>query len=205
MSVAIAPQLNIKVARTFTLEEYLRKEETSVERHEFHDGKIIKMPNAKFYHNLIASNTLCAIKNIIRATSKKYLILGDGQKVYIEAENVAVYPDALVVCEQPVFHNNLESILTNPVLIVEVLSRSTHLYDRAAKFDLYKLLPSFKEYVLIDSRKCAVETRFQEAPKLWRMHNETDMNKSIRLNVFESMIELKDIYEDVVFKVKTKK
>jgi Uma2 family endonuclease len=205
MSVAIAPQLNIKVARTFTLEEYLRKEETSVERHEFYDGKIIKMANAKFYHNLIAGNTFYAIKSLIRATSKKYLILGDGQKVYIEAENVAVYPDALVVCEQPIFHDNLESILTNPILIVEILSRSTHLYDRTAKFDLYKLLPSFKEYVLIDSRKCAVETRFQEAPNLWRIHNEMDIEKAIRLNLLEGNIELKEIYENVVFKIKAKK
>ncbi len=202
MNVAIAPQLNLKVARIFTLEEYLRKEETSIERHEFYDGKIIKMPNAKFYHNLITGNTFYAIKSLIRATSKKYLILGDGQKIYIEAENVAVYPDALVVCEQPIFHNNLESILINPVLVVEVLSRSTHLYDRVAKFDLYKLLPSFKEYILIDSRKCAVEIRFQEAPNLWRIHHETDMEKSIRVNILESMIDLKDVYENVVFKTK---
>lgn len=201
MSSAIASQ-RIKGSRTFTLAEYLRKEAIATERHEFYDGEIIKKNNANFCDNLIMANTLHAIKTITKQLLKTHFVLGNSQKIYIETENIAVYPDALVLCEQPIFYENDESILTNPLLIVEVLSRSTHLYDCANKFDLYKSLPSFKEYVLIDSRKGAVETRFQEAPGLWRMHQETDMQKSIRLNVFERDLDLKDVYENVVFKTK---
>lgn len=188
-----------KVKKTYTLDEYLRREEKSVDKHEFYNGQIVKMPNAKFYHNLTSGNVCAAIKIAVKLLSKKYLVLGDGQKIYIEPENISVYPDGLVVSEAPIFYKDQEYLLTNPLLVVEVLSRSTQAYDKQGKFDLYTNLPSFHEYVMVDPKRYFVETRFREEEDLWRIKTEKDPTKSVLLRSMGISISLEDIYENVVF------
>jgi Uma2 family endonuclease len=186
--------------KNYTLLEYLRKEGKAMDKHEFYNGQIIKIPNAKFNHNLIAANTVSAMKYMVKPLSTKYFVLGDGQKIDIEAENTAVYPDALVICKAPKYYQDIEYIIVNPLLIIEILSRSTAAYDHGRKFDLYKMLPSFKEYVLIDYRKHSVETRFKEDEELWRIKTETNLENTIHLRSIGISISLSDIYENVIFK-----
>lgn len=201
MTTARSVQQNIfnakKTPRIYTLEEYLRREEQTIEKHEFYNGQIIKMANSKFYHNLIIHNITRVIGNILLDSS--YFVLGDSQKVYIEAENAAVYPDALVICEKPEFYKGMESMIVNPLVVIEILSKSTAKYDQVDKFSLYKLLPSFKEYVLIDSRKPAIETRFQVEKDLWRFTNYTESTSSIQLQSIGISISIDDIYKKVEF------
>lgn len=104
-----------------------------------------------------------------------------------------------MICEKPEYFDNQEYLITNPLLVVEVLSRSTQAYDRTTKFDLYKNLPSFKEYVLIDSRKCSVETRFREESDLWRIRTETSMENTVAFHAIGISIALRDIYDNIVF------
>jgi Uma2 family endonuclease len=204
-NVAIKPSLTLRTPKAYTLEQYLLREERTLEKHEFFDGKIIKMPNAKFKHNLIATNVSFAIKLALRGSSTRYLVVGDGQKIYIPTENIAIYPDGIVICEQPIYYDNQEYLITNPLLVIEVLSRSTQSFDRGGKFDLYKSLPSFKEYILIDSRKYAVETRFQVSEEMWRMRPAvTDKTQSVFLESIGIQLALEDIYENIDF-LKTKK
>ncbi len=188
-----------KIQKIYTLDEYLRREEKSLDKHEFYNGQIVKMPNAKFYHNLTSGNVSAAIKIAVKLLSKKYLVLGDGQKIYIEPENISVYPDGLVVSEAPIFYKDQEYLLTNPLLVVEVLSRSTQAYDKQGKFDIYTNLPSFHEYVLVDPKRYFVETRFREEEDLWRIKTERDPTKSVLLRSIGVSISLEDIYENVVF------
>ncbi len=199
MNDVVVAKLMLREPKKYSLEDYLRREERSMNKYEFYDGQIIKLPNAKFKHNLIATNTSFAIKTALRLISKKYLVVGDGQKIYIEPENISVYPDGIVICEKPEYFDNQEYLITNPLLVVEVLSRSTQAYDRTTKFDLYKNLPSFKEYVLIDSRKCSVETRFREESDLWRIRTETTLENAVTFNAIGISIALKDIYDNIVF------
>jgi Uma2 family endonuclease len=103
----------------------------------------------------------------------------------------------LVVAEVPLYWQNNESLLINPVLIVEILSRSTRSYDRKGKFEEYATLNSFKEYLLIDQKKSHVERRFREEPDLWRNTNFVDMPSSIPLKSLNCSISMEDIYENV--------
>lgn len=185
--------------KVYTLWEYLAREERAKEKHEFYNGIIVKMANAKFNHNLISLNTAYSLKIAVKGLSEKFIVLGDNQKVYIEAENVAVYPYALVISEKPIFYQNREDILLNPVVIVEVLSRRTSLYDKTAKFDLYKSIPSFKEYVLIDPKKMSVETRYREEIDLWRITSHNAESQKLNLKSLGITLEMNDIYENVVF------
>jgi Uma2 family endonuclease len=181
--------------KTYTLWEYLAREARVKEKHEFYDGMIRKTPNTKFSRNLIVTNIAFVLGNALKQANRKCVVLGSKQKVYIASENVAVYPDALVIFEKPIFFENRQDMLVNPLVVVEVLSRSTGLYDRTMKFDLYQAIPSFKEYILIDSKKIKIETRFREAEDLWRMTTYTTENQHIALKFLGIELEINDIYE----------
>jgi len=188
-----------KQPRLHTLEQYLRREEGAMERHEYYDGRIIKLPMTRGPHNEIAANVISALKTTVKLVKNKYRVFSSNQLVYLPELNFGLYPGALVVCEKPTYWDNNQVLMTNPVLIVEVLSKSTRTYDRTEKFSEYKSLPSFQEYVLIKPDRCSVETRFREEPDLWRDTRITDLSASLLLRSLGCSILLADIYENIEF------
>jgi Uma2 family endonuclease len=186
--------------RLYTLAEYLRKEERSEELHEYENGIIIKLPMARGPHNEITMNMATALNNAFKANGKKYRVFGGQQLVYMPKLNFSRYPDILVICEKPEYFDDNEVLMMNPILIVEVLSKSTRSYDRKGKFDEYKTLASFKEYVIIDQNKPFIETRFQEKPNHWVFGECTDLEGSVDLKSVGCTITLKDIYNNIVLK-----
>ncbi len=156
-------------------------------------------------HNIISVNIINAISNEIERLGKAYLVLNSNQKVYLPQLNFGLYPDALVVCEKPLFWDENEVLLLNPVLIVEVLSKSTGAYDKKGKFEEYKTLPSFKEYVLIEQNECRVESRFREEPNLWRDTVADDLNGTIHLKSIGCTVSLSKIYKNIEFPTPSKK
>jgi Uma2 family endonuclease len=185
--------------KVYTFVEYLRREEKAQEKHEFYCGKIVKRSSKSAIQCEIAVNSIATLKAVIRPLPKKFRVYSSDLKIYIESSDIGVYPDALVVCEQPEFWNDRLDVIVNPLLIVEVLSPSTQSFDRKGKFDFYKSLPSFQEYVLINADKPSVETRFREEPDLWRIKTEDNIDNSVALRSLGVSISLADIYEDIVF------
>jgi Uma2 family endonuclease len=188
-----------KEPRLYTLAEYLRREERSNELHEYYDGIITKLPMARTPHNIITTNMAFELELAFRKANKDYYVMNSQQLVYLPKLNYSLYPDVLVVCEKPQHYDNNQVLLINPVLIIEVLSKSTGKYDRTTKFDEYKTLDSFKEYVLIDQKKCYVETRFQEEPHLWREHYYTELDDSVQLKSVDCTINVSMIYRKIEF------
>jgi Uma2 family endonuclease len=186
-----------KSPRLYTLKEYLRREEDSTELHEYYDGIITKLPMARGPHNDIVFNIGTALKYTLKKTKKTYYIRGGQQLVYLPTLNFGLYPDALVVSENPQYFDKNEVLLINPTLIVEVLSKSTRKYDRTDKFDEYRTLESFKEYVLIDQKRCHIEIRYRETPDTWRYTEVTDMQGSIFLKSLDCAISVADIYDNI--------
>lgn len=186
-----------KQPRLYTLAEYLRREARTIHKNEYYNGKIVPMSYAKAPHNIIAANIITALNIAIDKANKDYLVLGSDQKIYFEHLNVGVYADALVVCEHMEFYDDNQLLLTNPILLVEVLSPSTRKFDRQGKFDLYKTLPSFREYVLVEQNTASVETRFREQPNLWRETQITDPAAEVWFESLGLSIAMKDIYKRV--------
>ncbi len=185
--------------RQYSLEEYLRREERSLEKHEYYNGQIIRLPLARGTHNIIGANIIAAIKTATKPLSRSYQIFSSDQKVYLPTLNFGLYPDALVVCETPQYWDENETLLVNPILIVEVLSKSTKAYDRGDKFREYKTLPSFLEYVLIEQNSCLAETFFREEPDLWRNTIVTNPAGTLSLQSLGCSIQMADIYEHITF------
>jgi Uma2 family endonuclease len=193
---------DLKPSPTYTFLEYLKKEERSIHKHEFYTGQIIRMPGSKHTHNAIAANLIGAFKYLLRPLPKRYIVLLSEQKVYIEQENLCLYPDALVICEKPELWRGREDLIINPLITVEVLSKSTSNYDRTGKFLYYQSLPSFEEYILVEQNRIEVQTWFKIQPDTWHKTVCTDINASIELRSLGVSIPLSEIYEYVEFPLK---
>ncbi len=194
-------KLNRPIHR-YTLEQYLEKERKSIYKHEFIDGQIIKMPYAKGPHNIIAVNMMTQMVIGLENADKNYIVFPSDQKVYFPSIDAGVYADALAVCEEPLYWDDNQLLLINPILVVEVLSKSTQKYDRIGKFDKYKTLESFKEYVMIRQDECYAEVWYRESPGRWHETIVTDMKGELPLQSVGISISMERIYRNVELNLK---
>jgi Uma2 family endonuclease len=185
--------------KTYTLREYLAREERVLHKHEFHNGQIIKMPGSSINHNVIATNILIQFGILLQDAPEHFTIINSDQKIYIAAVDKVLYPDVLVVFEAPERWENRDDLLVNPLLIVEVWSKSTGLYDRNDKFMYYRMLPSFKEYVLIQQDTPKVEAFYKTSETTWDIMTETNLENTILLRSLGIAVSLQKIYKGIVF------
>jgi Uma2 family endonuclease len=194
-------KLNRPIHR-YTLEQYLEKEAKSLEKHEFINGQIIKMPYAKGPHNIISANMMAQLIIKTDDLDNNYTVFTSDQKVYFPSIDAGVYADALAVCEEPLYWDDNQLLLINPIIVVEVLSKSTQKYDRTGKFDKYKTLESFKEYVMIRQDECYAEVWYRESPGRWQETIVTDMKGELPLQSVGISISMERIYRNVELKGK---
>lgn len=71
-------------------------------------------------------------------------------RLWIPEKRIYTYPDVMVIEGSPIYYNNRTDTITNALIIAEVLSKSTQGCDCQAKFEDYRTIPSFQEYLLID-------------------------------------------------------
>lgn len=181
-----------KEQRYYTPEEYFHLLEESDVKLEYFDGHIQAMAGAPSNHNILAGNTRLALGNKLWDTD--CVIYDSDQAVKIEKYNCYVFPDASVVCGKREFEDEKQLRLTNPFLIIEVLSDSTADYDRGEKFSYYRSLPSFREYVLIHSNKIWVESYYREESNLWRIASVATLEEVLHLHSLKIDIPLQALY-----------
>ena len=187
------------IEKNYTIKEYLSLEDASVEKHEFYNGKIIKMSRAKPNHNLIAANIITALNNALEKNEKEYFVLTSDSKIYNARLNSFLYPDAVVICENIELYPGSSTVITNPLLIVEVLSPSTEEHNRTGKFYDYKLIPSFKEYVLVWQTIPSVTASYKIADRTWQDTEAEGLDSSIYLQSINCSIDLKKVYRGIKF------
>ncbi|GBF80036.1 Uma2 family endonuclease [Aphanothece sacrum] len=125
----------------YTPEEYLTQEELSDFRNEYIDGEIIPMTGGTQNHNEIAGNFYTSLKVALRGQNYKVYIT--DLRLWIPNYRVYTYPDIMVIKGQPILVENRQDNVTNPTLIIEILSKSTKNYDQGDKFDYYSSLSTF--------------------------------------------------------------
>jgi Uma2 family endonuclease len=164
--VLLAPiRKEVKQPRRYSLEEYFKREERALHKHEYHNGIITIMPGGTYNHDRLSILMAFELELFVRAKALNYSVNGSSLKIRIEDFDRIVYPDALVICDKPQYFEDRDDTIINPVIIVEVLSNSTKNYDKTDKFEMYRSIPTFKEYVLVhqDRMKISVFTKQDNA------------------------------------------
>ena len=181
----------------YTPEEYLEFEINSPERHEYINGEIIPMTGGLPNHNLIIGNLYAALNFLLKC--EPYFVFVTDQRVWIPKQRIHTYPDIMVVEGALQLQTGRKDTITNPLLIVEVLSKSTQTYDQGNKFKFYRTIPSFQEYILIDQYSIHVEQYYKTESNQW-IFSEKDGGESIlKFNKIPFEIVLADIYNKVDF------
>lgn len=180
----------------YSFETYLKMEEQAEYKSEYHAGQIVAMAGASFSHNRIVSNLH---GNIYDKLPDSCDVLVSDLRVWIEKKQMGTYPDVLVVCGEPEFWADRQDTITNPRLIIEVLSASTASYDRGDKFYAYWSLPSLQEYVLIDQYEPRVEYFRRQDEKTWQLRVFSKMEERLVLHSLDVEISLAEIYRRVVW------
>lgn len=181
--------------RPASLQVYLEAEAQSATKHEFWDGEIIAMAGGSPAHNKIANSVGTAIDSALDKNYKDCAVFSSDQQVYIPNYNRCVYPDCTVVCGEEELSGN--TMLLNPLLIIEVLSESTKEYDSTDKFEAYRSIPSFKEYVLVWQTIPKVQSWYKEDDQLWRISSAFGLDKTLPLYSLGCELALIDIYKRV--------
>ena len=179
----------------YSLKEYFSILEKSKEKLEYHNGKIYAMAGGTSNHNAISVNMSTQLK--ITLAGKGCQVYSSDQQIMIESINRYVYPDVSVACGDREFADEKKTKLLNPTLVVEVLSKSTAVYDKNTKLRLYSKIPSFQEYVLINAEKVEVHTYFKENDGLWRISFAAQLEDNIHLYSLGIDIAVSEIYDEI--------
>ena len=179
----------------YTPEEYLELEEKSEFRNEYIDGEITPMTGGTPNHNDIAGNLYTFLKLALRG--KGYKVFMTDLRLWIPQYNVYTYPDIMVIKGKPVLQDNHNDTVTNPLLIVKVLSKSTKNYDQGDKFDYYRSIPEFAEYILVDQYRYYVKQFAKADDGRWWLSEYQDKDDSLNFASLDCEIKLSDIYEEI--------
>lgn len=185
-----------KKIKIYSEREYLTLENSANFKSEFEDGHIVAMSGGTLNHGIIGNNINTALNNGLRTNNLGCIPINGDVRIYIENANSFVYPDAMVISGDIESYKGDEHSVVNPVLIIEVLSKSTESYDRGGKFHKYCSLPSFKEYVLIDQYRPIIDVLYRENSRYWKMSTTIGLDKSIFLNTIQCEIKLSEIYNN---------
>lgn len=189
MSIASSPRSHHR----YSYAEYLAYERDSALKHEYCDGEILAMPGGSRRHNALASRISAALE---QGRQSGCVAFQSDQKVRILATGKATYPDASLVCgpiagdpAEPTGHT-----ITNPKLIVEVLSPSTEEEDRGNKWQHYQLIESLQEYVLVSQSHARVEC-FRRLPTgAWEYRDITSGTMQLESG---AILDLAMLYDDL--------
>ena len=180
-----------------SVEEYFILERAALDKSEYYDGEIFAMAGGTLAHSIIASNVNGELRNLLRGNRCGQF--DSNLKIEIAATGLVTYPDASVVCGPPEFSPKSDHTVTNPTLIVEVLSDSTEAYNRGKKFAHYRTIPSFREYVLVSQKEPLIEVFFRRDDGIWQLAPVSGLDASVPLQSLGLTLRLAEIYERVEF------
>ncbi|HEX7903591.1 MAG TPA: Uma2 family endonuclease [Chitinophagaceae bacterium] len=178
-------------------EEYLAMERDSEQKHEYFKGEVFAMSGASNEHNDINYNINRLVAPFLHGKGCK--LYGSDFRIHIPENTLYTYPDFTIVCGKTETTEVYTDNLTNPAVIIEILSKSTMDYDRGTKFNLYRSIKTLKEYILIDSTKISVEHFLKQQDNSWNLTEFKELTDSFPISTINLTLLLQDIYEDVSF------
>ena len=164
---------------TFTAADYLAWETTQDTRSEFIDGQVFAMAGGTLAHNAATGAVFATLRQHLKGTPCRAFV--SDVRVQVQASNSYFYPDVMVGCLPAELADPKTLALTQPTLIVEVLSPSTTAFDRGGKFAHYRLLDSLQEYMLIDPDTAQVDVFRRNAANRWELYPSAGPDATVEL------------------------
>jgi Uma2 family endonuclease len=171
--------------------QYLAMERAAATKHELWRGEVFAMAGASLAHNLIVINLAWALRNLL--VDRPCIAMSSDMKVHVPSSGGYVYPDLSVVCGEPEFIDDATDVITNPRLIVEILSDSTERFDRGDKFAGYRSLPSVTDYLLVAQTRARIEHYERQADGNWLLR-EFGPGGRLWLRSVEGELGVDDVY-----------
>ena len=177
--------------------EYLEQDRAAATRSEYYFGEVIAMSGGTESHNLIGSNINRQAGNALE--QRPCRVYTSDMRIRT-LTGVYTYPDVSIVCGQPQLADERKDILLNPLVIFEVLSPSTALYDRGAKFDHYRSIPSLQTYVIVAQDHPSIDC-YSRQPNAggWLLTVARGLNAVIQIPAANFELSLSRVYANVEF------
>ncbi|MGL5059711.1 MAG: Uma2 family endonuclease [Microcoleus sp.] len=183
--------------RLYTPDEYRQLEESAEFKSEYRDGEIVQITGVTINYSRIIRNFSRVLGNAIEGTAFE-LFHGD-LRLWIPRYRRGTYPDVMAIEGDPVFTEGRNDEILNPILIVEVLSKSTKNFDREDKFRLYRSIPEFCEYVLVSQYEFLVQQYIKNESNEWLFREYEGEAATVSFNSVGVQMSMSDIYKKVVF------
>jgi Uma2 family endonuclease len=188
--------MTVQPRARYSFGDYLKAERACRdERHEYFDGEVFAMTGASWEHNLITANLIRELSLALKR--RPCYVLSNAMRVRVESANAGSYPDVAVLCEEPRFYDDRRDTITNPRLLIEVLSPSTEGHDRGGKFAAYRQLPSLRQYVLVAQDRVAVDLLTRETDERWVLTAHEALDQTLVLGAIDCTIPMAEIYAKV--------
>ena len=186
--------------RKYTLAEYFALELASNERYEYWDGEVVCMSGASESHDRIEGNIHLGLRHGLSGRNCRAFLA--NMRISVPSLPPYRYADASALCGQALFEpiGGVDA-LTNPDLLVEVLSDSTEAYDRGDKFTHDKSIPSFREYPLVAQHRPHITHFSKRDDGSWSYYEVNDLSARVVLLSVDCVLELKEVYQDVTFPI----
>jgi Uma2 family endonuclease len=190
-----------KEKNTMTQSEYLAMERSALDiKYEYFEGEIFAMVGARKNHVRINANLTRKIGNKFEANNTPCEVWPNDMRVKIE--NGYVYPDIAISCKDAEFEDNEFDTLTNPIVIIEILSESTEAFDRGKKFGFYQAIPTLQEYILVSQDRYYVEQFIRTNDGKWEYLSLKNIDQILKMESVHCELPLSEIYWDIEFEQK---
>ncbi|MBK5971307.1 MULTISPECIES: Uma2 family endonuclease [Thiorhodovibrio] len=179
-----------------TFEDWLAGERLQTEgRTEYVRGEVFAMSGGSREHNLIATNIVRELGNQFKG--RPCCVYSGDLKVRMEAADASAYPDVMAICGEHQYFDGRRDVVTNPVLIVEVLSDSTEAYDRGDKFAQYRTLPSLMAYLLVAQDRVQAELYTRADDGAWLLRSYDQLAQQVPLVAIGAHLLLAEVYDKI--------
>jgi Uma2 family endonuclease len=178
--------------RKLTVEEYLTLERLAPFKSEFYDGEMFAMSGASYPHNRVKDNLVGGLHALLKGTS--CFTMSSDMRVTVPGTPYYTYPDIVVVCGQPAMEDEGFDTLTNPRVIIEILSDSTEKYDRGFKRERYQTIEVLQEYVLVSQDEPRIEQHIRRDDGTWEAVTTGGLSNTLAFRSVAASIPLSDIY-----------
>jgi len=194
----------IKSKPYFTVEQYLEYEREADERSELIDGEIYAMVGESPEHGDVSMNLAVTLGVQLRGTNCRGRIkdtkVKSGALKERFGKGMISYPDIVVICGEPEYHDKHSDIVLNPTVIIEVLSESTANFDRGVKFIRYRMFnPTLTDYILVWQDEPLIEHYIRQASGDWLLKEYHGLDKSFRIDSIDCSLNMADVYERIEF------